>query len=482
MEIVKKSASGAGKNDKSFEQQQFDQLDKLHAFAEKRSGWIDRLLGRWVRPAGNADWVNDAEWACIMQEPLRARRLLYGVAIALVVLVVWAAFAPLDEIARGDGRVIPSQQLQTIQSLDGGLVEEILVREGQIVERGELLVRVDPVRFVASLGESRAQFLALTAEVARLQALTAGTEPQFAAEVATEAPDLLAHEQRLYRSSLDELNEQQSVYQSQIEQREQELAEAQAAVQQYRNTLQLTQRELEVTRPLLASGAVSDVDILRLERQVATIEGEQSRARAAAARAQAAVSEGVNRKREVELTMLNRWQNQLSESRGRLEALSQAGQGLADMVRQAEIRAPIRGTVQRLHVNTVGGVLTPGREVVDIVPLDDQLMIEARIHPKDIAFIRPQQNAMVRFTAYDFAIYGGLSATVAHISADTITDERDNTYYLVRLITDDSGFADDLLIIPGMTTQVDVITGKRTVLSYLLKPILRAGSQALTER
>lgn len=482
MDIVKKTGTGPKKTDKSIEQQQFDQLNKLHTFTNKRAGWIDRLFGRWIRPAGNPDWVTDAEWAYIMQEPLRARRLLYGVVIAIIALIAWAAVAPLDEIARGDGRVIPSQQLQTIQSLDGGLVEEILVREGQIVERGDLLVRVDPVRFAASLGESRAQFLALTAEVARLSALTSGTEPQFPTVVADEAPELLINEQSLYRSSLDELNEQQSVYENQIEQREQELAEARAAEDQYRNTLQLTVRELDVTRPLLVSGAVSDVDILRLERQVATIEGELSRARAAVARAEAAVSEGVNRKREVELTMLNRWQTQLAESRGRLNALTQAGQGLADMVRQAEIRAPIRGTIQRLHVNTVGGVLTPGREVVDIVPLDDQLMIEARIHPKDIAFIRPQQSATIRFTAYDFAIYGGLSATVAHISADTITDERDNTYYLVRLVTDDTGFADDLLIIPGMTTQVDVITGKRTVLSYLLKPILRASSQALTER
>lgn len=482
MEVVKKSGTGPTKNDKSLERQQFDQLNKLQAFTEKRSGWIDRLFGRWVRPSGNPDWVTDAEWAHIMQEPLRARRLLYGVAIAIIALIAWVSVAPLDEIARGDGRVIPSQQLQTIQSLDGGLVEDILVREGQVVERGDLLIKVDPVRFVASLGESRAQFLALSAEVARLSALTSGTEPLFPAVVVDEAAELLLHEQRLYRSSLDELNEQQSVYQNQIEQRQQELAEARAAENQYRSTLQLTVREIDLTRPLLASGAVSDIDILRLERQVATAEGELGRARATVARGEAAVNEAINRRREVELSMLNRWQNQLSESRSRLDALTQAGQGLADMVRQAEIRTPIRGTVQRMHVNTVGGVLTPGRDVVDIVPLDDQLMIEARIHPKDIAFIRPDQKAVIRFTAYDFAIYGGLGASVTHISADTITDERDNTFYLVRLMTDDTGFTEDLLIIPGMTTQVDIITGKRTVLSYLLKPILRASSQALTER
>jgi len=469
-------------SEKPFEQRQFERLRKAQQATKKRAGLIDRLFGRWVQTSASSDWVSDTEWARIMQEPLRARFLLYGVFLSLVALIIWASVAEIDEIARGDGRVIPSRQLQTLQSLDGGLVEEILVREGQIVNEGDLLVRVDPIRFAASLGESQVQRLALNAEVIRLAALVTGTEPVFPPELALEAPVLLQHERSLFESSRDELREQQSVYENQIQQREQELEEARAAEAQYTNTLRLTQRELDVTRPLLASGAVSDVDVLRLERQVATIEGELGRARAAVARSQAAVSEARNRKREVELTMLNRWQNQLSDSRSQLDALGQAGRGLEDMVRQANIRAPIRGTVQRMHINTVGGVLTPGRDVIDIVPLDDVLVVEARIHPRDIAFIRPGQEATIRFTAYDFAIYGGLAATVDHISADTITDDRDNTFYLVRLVTEESGLDAELLIIPGMTTQVDVITGKRTVLQYLLKPILRAGSLALTER
>lgn len=467
---------------KSFEQRQFERLGNLREATGKHTTLIDRLFGRRVQTSGRSDWVSDTEWARIMQEPLRARALLYGVFFSLVALLVWASLGELDEVTRGDGRVVPSRQLQTLQSLDGGLVEAILVREGQIVEQGDLLVRVDPIRFTASLGESRAQFLALTGEVTRLGALVAGIEPVFPPELAEEAPELFAHEQRLYRSSVEELSEQQSVFTSQIAQRQQDLEEARAAVAQFSNTLRLTQRELELTRPLLQSGAVSDVDVLRLERQVATTEGELSRARATAARAEAAVTEARNRKREVELTMINRWQNQLSDSRARLDALTQAGQGLEDMVRQAEIRSPIRGTVQRLHVNTVGGVLTPGRDVVDIVPLDDQLIIEARIQPRDIAFIRPQQEATVRLTAYDFLVHGGLTAHVDHISADTITDERDDTYFLVRLVTMPDGQYEDLLIIPGMTAQVDIITGKRSVMEYLLKPIRRAKSTALRER
>lgn len=479
---AQKETKNSSAQPKTIEQRQFESLGSLQKATDRRAGLIDRLFGRWVQTSGRADWVTDTEWARIMQEPLRARALLYGVLLSLVCLIIWASVAEIDEVTRGAGRIIPSSRLQTLQSLDGGMVEEILVREGQVVDQGQLLLRVDPIRFASSLGESRAQFLALTGEVTRLSALVAEIEPVFPPELAEEAPDVLQDELRLFRSSREELAEQQSVFESQIEQRQQELEEARAAVSQYENTLRLTQRELDVTLPLLDSGAVSDVDVLRLERQVATIEGELSRARAAVARSVAAVTEARNRKREVELTMINRWQNELSEARSRLDALTQAGRGLEDMVRQAEIRSPIRGTVQQLHVNTIGGVLTPGRDVVDIVPLDDQLMIEARIEPRDIAFIRPEQEATIRITAYDFSIYGGLKAEVEHISADTITDEQDNTFYLVRLVTEPSGLEDDLLIIPGMTAQVDIITGKRTVMEYLLKPILRAGSMAFTER
>lgn len=467
---------------KTFEQKQFELLGKLPGPDGKQTGFADRLLSRWLQSSGRGDWVQDTEWARIMQEPLHARMLLYGILLSFAALVTWASFAEIDEVARGEGRVIPSRQLQTLQSLDGGLVEAILVREGQIVEQGDLLIRVDPIRFAASLGESRAQFLALTGEVTRLAALIAGIEPIFPEQLAQEAPELLAHELRLFRSSREELFEQQAGFTNQLEQRLQELEETRAAVSQFSNTLSLTRRELELTRPLLASGAVSDVEILRLERQVATTEGELSRARATVARSEAAVSEARNRKREVELSMINRWQNQLSDSRSRLEALTQAGQGLEDMVRQAEIRAPIRGTVQRLHINTVGGVLTPGRDVVDIVPLDDMLIVEARVNPSDIAFIRPQQEASIRLTSYDFSTFGALRAHVEHISADTITDERDNTFYLVRLVTDPHSVPENMLIIPGMVTQVDILTGKRTVMQYILKPILRAGSVAFTER
>ena len=471
-------------NKVTHEQKGFDQVGKLSdSVGHRGAPLIDRIFGRWLGTPADKDWVVDAEWGRIQQEPVHARRILYMMAIALVLLLVWAGYAPLDEVTRGDGRVIPSRQLQIVQSLDGGIVEEILVREGQIVEPDDLLLRIDPTRAVSSLRESRAQFLSLTAEVARLLALIGDLdEPDFPVDLVLEAPEIVNHERNTFFNNREELNEQISIYQSQLEQREQDLREARAARSQYASTVSSVSRELQVTRPLLQSGAVSDIDIIRLERELSNARGELNRAEAGISRSEAAIEEARNKIREVELTVRNRWNAQLSESRGRLNVLTQAETGLEDVVRQTEIRAPVRGTVQRLFTNTVGGVVTPGREVLEIVPLDDQLIIEARIAPQDIAFIRPGQPAMIKFTAFDFAVYGGLDAEVEHISADTITDDRDNTFFLVRLRTFESGFDENLTIIPGMTTQVDILTGKKTVLEYLLKPVLRATSQAMSER
>ena len=430
----------------------------------------------------SADWVSEAEWAHISQAPLKAKTLLYSMVCVFAILLIWAAFAPLDEIARGEGKVVPSQQLQTIQSLDGGLVTDILVKEGDVINAGQTILKVDATRVSANLAETTSQYLALSAEVARLNALIQERIPQFPSELATAAPDRLKHEMYLYETSKAELDELLAMQSQQQQQKQQELNEALAALAQYQQTLKLTQQELSVTRPLLESGAVSNIDILRLERAVATAKGEANRAAANVARAQSSVREAENKLSEVRLNMLNKWQNQLSDSKTKLAAHTEALTGLSDKVMRSDVKSPISGTVQRLHINTVGGVLTPGKDIVDLVPLNDLLVIEAKLPPKDIAFVKLDQQATIKFTAYDFSVFGALQATVSHISADTITDEKDNTFYVVRLTTK-SRFRDGSLdILPGMTVQVDILTGKKTVLSYILKPISKATSNAMTER
>jgi len=456
-------------------------LDKLGLPATR---YIDKAYARWLDPLHEQpkDWVTDSDWAKLQQEPVRARALLRVIALIIFLLIVWAAFAPLDEVARGEGKVIPSSQLQIIQSFDGGVVQEVLVREGQVVEKGDLLLRIDPTRFISTFRENRAEYLSLQARAARLQALTSNTALVFADDLVADAPDIVNHERSLYESNRKELDEQLSIARSQLAQRSEELNEVRAKLTQVTRALELSTQELNVTKPLLASGAISEVEILRLEGDVSNARGEREQALSQESRLVLAVQESEGKFRETELLASNKWRNELSEVLSKIASLSETSTGLADKIKYAEIRSPVRGTVQRVFTNTVGGVVQPGHEVVEMVPLDDQLLIEAKVSPKDIAFLHPGQEAIVKFTAYDFVVYGGLKGKVEHISPDTITDEKERTFYIVRVRTERAGFDPSLPIMPGMMTQVDILTGKKTVLAYLLKPVLRAQQNALTER
>ncbi len=444
-------------------------------------GGLVQKLGP-IEAQDQLDWAGDADWARLQQEPLRAKSLLRLAGLALLLLLVWAAFAPIDEVTRGQARVVPTSQVQIVQSVDGGVVEEILVHEGQIVEAGQLLVRVDPTRFVSNLQESRVGELALQAKVLRLEALTRGTAFNPPAKLRQDAPDVVAQEQRLYDSRLAEINAQVSIAQNQLTQRQQELNEVRARLDQANRGLELITREVNATRPMVATGAVSEVEMMRLDREVARLRGDRDQSSAQLARVQSSIQEATRKIEEVRLTSRNQMSAELSDTMSKLASLSQGGLALADKVKHAEIKSPMRGTVKRLLVNTVGAVVQPGKEVVEVVPLDDALILEVQITPKDIGFLRPGQEAMVKFTAYDFSIYGGLSADVTQIGADSVLDEKGNAFYTVRVRTHKPSLGPTLPIIPGMVAQVDIRTGKKTVLSYLLKPVLRAKANAMTER
>ena len=468
---------------KPLEQRSFESVSKaIEATKRGKPSIFNGLFKGWLSPPNSQDWVVDAQWEKMQQEPASAKLLLYLICVSFIGLVIWSGFANLDVVARGEGRVIPSNKLQLIQSYDGGMVEKIYVREGQIVNEGDTLIKIDPTRFISSFRENQSKVESLSAKVARLHALTQKKELIFTDNIIKNAPEAIRHERSLYLSNRQELEQQITIQKRQLEQRRQDNIEAKAALEQYTRALKLTNRELRVTKPLLLTGAISDIDIIRLERQIIDLEGEINRTRAAINRSFSAMNEAKNKVTEVELAMINRWKNELSEAILRLDSIKETESGLADKVTQTEIKSPVKGTVQRLLVNTVGGILQPGSDVMEIVPLDDQLIVEAKIPPKDIAFLRPGQPAMIKFSAYEFSVYGGLEAEVLHISADTITDDRENTFYLVQLKTNRNNFSKELTIIPGMTTQVDIITGKKTVLEYLLKPVLRATSRAMTER
>ena len=453
----------------------------LNSGGDKKD-WLQRLMRGWLAPPPGQDWVLEAEWSRIMQTPVKARGLLYLVTLVLLLLVIWSYFAEIDEVAKGDGKVIPSQQLQVLQSYDGGIVQEILVREGQAVKAGQVLLKVDPTRFMSSLEENTTQFAALAAKVQRLSALTQGNVLRFNRELREKAPTIIENERKLYDSNLAELDEVAAGSDSRIMQRRQDVEEERANLSQYQNVLSLSKKELAVTKPLLASGAVSEIEILRLERQIVELEGNITKSKVAIERGLNAIEEEIIKKEEARLKLVNRWNQELTEATAEMATLQQSQTSLEDVVSQAALRSPINGTVQRLLINTIGGVITPGSAVVELVPQDDQLIVEAKVSPKDIAFIREGQQAILKFSAYDFTIYGGMSAEVQHISADAITNEKDETYYLVRLETKKSIADEALDILPGMIVQVDILTGKKTVLNYILSPLFNVTASALRER
>ncbi len=445
---------------------------------------LDRTLALWRQDDGRMDagFSGDADRAILDQEPLRARLLVNSLGIVLILAILWAGLSEIDEITKGEGKVIPSKQLQIMQSLDGGVVSEILVQEGQVVEFGQILVNIDTTRFDSSVKENRVQYLALLAKAARVRALAEGVPFVPPPEAVADAPKTVQEELRAYEASTSTLNAQLSIAQQQLAQRQQELVEMRAKREQASRAYDLTAKELGYTKPLLKDGAVSEVELLRLERETGRFLGEREMASAQISKTQSAIVEASRKIQEITLNFQSEARKELSETLAKLNVSSAGGVGLADKVDKSSLRSPVRGTVKRLLVNTVGGVVQPGRDIIEIVPLEENLLLEAKVLPKDIAFLRPGDRALVKFTAYDFSIYGGLEAKLEFIGADSVTDERGNTFYTVRVRTEKSKLGEGLPIIPGMVAEVDIITGQKSILSYILKPVLKAKQAAFTER
>ena len=414
-----------------------------------------------------------------------AHLLLLVIAAFFLVAFAWASHASLDEVTRAEGRVIPSSHIQVVQNLEGGIVEDILVREGEIVERGQVLLRINDVRAASELRETRKRYLALRGAQARLQAEVGGTAIELPAEVLDRAPEVAASEQALFEARQRALETELEILKSQAAQREQELAELEHSITQLERSARLASEELAITEPLAATRVVSRVNLLRLQREVSDLEGELEAARLAIPRVRMAEREAVRRIEERRLSFRAEAQRELNAVQSEAAALEETLAAEADRVERTEVRSPVRGTINHLLVNTTGGVVQPGEDLVEIVPLEDTLLVEARVRPADIAFLSPGLPAVVKVAAYDYAIYGGLRGELEGISADTITDKRDESFYRIRVRTDDNALqkaGESLPIIPGMTVQVDILTGEKTVLDYLLKPILRVRDRALRER
>nr|WP_272891066.1 HlyD family type I secretion periplasmic adaptor subunit [Stutzerimonas kunmingensis] len=423
--------------------------------------------------------------ALIEDAPRLVRLTIWGLVAFVLFLVLWAHFAIVDEVTRGEGKAIPSSRLQKIQNLEGGIVAELFVREGQIVEAGDPLLRLDDTRFASNVGETEADRLALAARVERLSAEVEGRDLAMPEHVLRDVPNLADSERALFESRRDQLRDEIGGLEEQLAQRRQEVREMSSKQEQFRSSLALLRKEIAMSEPLVSSGAISPVEVLRLKRAEVESRGQLDATTLALPRANAAIKEIESKIGETRGRFRSEALTQLNEARTELSKLKSTGKALEDRVRRTLVTSPVRGVVQQMLVSTIGGVIQPGSDIVEIVPLDDTLLVEAKVRPQDIAFLHPGQEAMVKFSAYDFTVYGGLKAELEHISADSITDEDGNSFFLIHLRTDKSHLGSDekpLLIIPGMMASVDIITGHKSVLSYLLKPIIRAKAEALRER
>ena len=380
-----------------------------------------------------------------LEPPLpKASLFIWIICIGLLVLLAWAWLFKLEEVSTGTGKVVPSSKEQIIQSLEGGILTKLNVREGEVVQQGQILAQLDPTRLASNVGESESLLLASKATAARLRAEVNGASLKFPAEVLKE-PALVNEETALYHS------------------RRSNLEESLAGLKQ---ALILVEQELKMTEPLVAKGAASEVEVLRLKRQATDLRNQMN---------------------DVRNQYLVKSREELAKANTDIETQSQIVKGKSDTLSRTVFKSPVRGIVKEIDVMTLGGVVSQNGKLMTIVPLDEQLVVEARISPRDIAFIRPEQEALVKVTAYDYSIYGGLKGKVTVISPDTLRDEvkQDQFYYRVYIRTDSDKLTNkdgkQFSITPGMVATVDIKTGEKTILDYLIKPFNKA-QEALRER
>lgn len=423
--------------------------------------------------------------AFLQRPPPPAWMIVRSTLILFLVLLGWAACSRVDEITIGDGRVVPASYVQVVQNLEGGIISEISVHVGDLVRKNQVIMRLDETRFASSVGESRAKNHALIAKVARLQAEATGGPLQMPAALVQEAPLIAKDEQALYQSRQRELEAGLGILRQQLDQRGQEITEKTSRLKQMTESYELIGKELQMSQRMQKEGLIAEVEALRIQRQHSDIRGEMDATRLAIPRLDAQRAEARTKLEGATAKFRADAANELGLAKAELAGTSANSIALEDRLARTTVRAPLDGIVKSIKINTIGGVLQPGMEVMEIVPIEDRLLIEAKVKPADIGFLRPGQSALVKVTAYDYSIYGGLEGQVETISADAVTTEKGDSYYLVRIRTPKNSLGTPekpLPIIPGMLASVHIRTGEKSILSYLMKPISKAKTEALRER
>ena len=431
------------------------------------------------------EFMHSLSAAVLQTAPSKIKTILYFWLIAIAMFITWAYFAQIDEIARGDGDIVPSGENQMIQNLEGGIVEEILVKEGENVEKDQLLLKIDNQKSQSSFSTNAIKADALDAKIMRLTAEANAQDFKVPKAMLEENPQFIENEKSLYNTNKEQLTSKLNALNAQLSQRRQELSEAKSSRDSLKKSLSLINQEVAITKPMVARGVRSKVDFLKLQREANEAKERYDSVRLSIPRLNSAIREVKSTIEETTLVFQSDAKIKLNEAVSELRGYRANSNALKDQVTRTLVRSPMKGIVQKMFVHTVGGVIQPGADIVEIVPTDSTLLVEVKIKPSDIAFIYFGQKAIVKFSAYDFAIYGGLDGEVVLISADTITDEKDNVFYTVRIKTNQNSLERNgkkLKIIPGMTVSADIITGRKSVLDYILKPILKTKQYTFTER
>ncbi|SCW85164.1 membrane fusion protein, adhesin transport system [Sphingobium faniae] len=430
------------------------------------------MMGRWI------NWL---------REKSGSQQVILYSGGGMIVFLLWAGLAPVDEVTHGQGRVIPSSKAQVIQSAEPTTIEEILVRSGQKVGKGQLLVRLDDAMLASELGQIQAETRSLTARADRLASEGTGAaatscNPGADGRVSSECQQ----EQALAQVRESALRSRQTGLSAQVEQRRREMGEAQATIDSLTGSVQLSRKRVEMLEPLAAKSIVPQTELLDARRELVDAQGRLAAARQQASRAAAAIQEAQAQLAEANYQFRQDALNERSQLEAKIAVNSESLRGARGRAQRAEIRSPVDGVVNDVQVTTIGGFVNAGQKIMQIVPVGEKLLVEARVKPNDIAFIKTGDRAVVKVTAYDFSIYGGLSGTVQQVSADSVYDEATREAYFTVVVETDRAYLGSgkhrLPITPGMVCDVEILTGRKSVLAYLLKPVMKARDEALRER
>ncbi|MCX2724084.1 HlyD family type I secretion periplasmic adaptor subunit [Roseibium sp. DSM 29163] len=420
---------------------------------------------------------------------LASRRIVVILCVLLLSAVTWAYFTQVEEITRGEGRVIPASRTQLVQATEPGVVKDIAVRIGETVKAGDLIIRLDDTVSTSDLGEVQAKLRALRAKVARLSVEGAGdTVEAFVCPqtVASSAPQICENEISLMETRRNAFRSTRGVLEQRLLQRQKELDETRADLARLKGNLVISERELEMLAPMAEKRLIAQTELIRVQQQVNDYQGQINVLEESIPRIEGAIAEARFQLEELDLKFRQEALTEKTAALAELSVLEQSERGQSNRVERTDIRSPVDGIINALEVNTVGSFVNAGDQVAEVVPTSDELLVEARISPKDVAFVVPGQEALVKISAFDFSIYGGLEGEVVNVSSDSFVEERTGEpYFEVRVRTRKAYLERNgrrFMITPGMVCTVDILTGQKTILQYLLKPVNKAREEAFTER